>query len=94
MGRERSSTGPGTKRVVSDENRKTTGTLLRLTKLVHGTGKTPTAKKRVFCNRLTMLPFQTGKVFVLDSGFFVLDALVQLKQCGVFAHELIKKRHY
>ena len=47
-----------------------------------------------FCNRLTILPFQTGKVFVLDSGFCVLDALVQLKQCGVFAHALIKKRCY
>ena len=41
-----------------------------------------------------MLLFQTGKVFVLDSGLCVLDALVQLKQCGVFAHALIKKRHY
>ena len=47
-----------------------------------------------FCNRLTMLSFQTGKVFVLDSGFCVLDALVRLKQCGVFAHALIKKRRY
>ena len=41
-----------------------------------------------------MLSFQTGKVFVLDSGFCVLDALIQLKQCGVFAHALIKKRRY
>ena len=41
-----------------------------------------------------MLPFQTGKVFVLDSGFCVLDALVQLKQCGIFTHALIKKRRY
>ena len=41
-----------------------------------------------------MLPFQTGKGFVLDSGFCVLDALVQLKRGGVFAHALIKQRHY
>ena len=47
-----------------------------------------------FCNRLTILQFQTEKVFVLDSGFCVLDALVQLKQCGVFADALIKKRCY
>ena len=31
---------------------------------------------------------------MLDSGFCVLDALVQLKQCGIFAHALIKKRCY
>ena len=54
----------------------------------------PLQRSEFFCNRLTMLPFQTGKVFVLDSGFCVLYALVQLKQCGVFAHALIKKRRY
>ena len=48
------------------------GTLLRLTKPIHG----------------------TGKVFVLDSGFCVLQGLVELKKKGVFAHALIKKRRY
>ena len=38
------------------------GTLLRLTKPVHG----------------------SGKVFVLDSGFYVLKALVELKRKGFF----------
>ena len=50
----------------------TVGTLLRLTRPVHG----------------------RGKVFVLDSGFCVLKALVELKKKGVFAHVLIKKCHY
>ena len=33
-------------------------------------------------------------VFVLDSGFCVLQAIVELKKRGVFAHALIKKRRY
>ena len=45
-----------------DELGATVGTLLRLTKPVHG----------------------CGKVFVLDSGFCVLKALVELKKKGVF----------
>jgi hypothetical protein len=55
-----------------DELGKTTGTLMRLTKPVHG----------------------TGKLFVLDSGFCVLEALVQMRKVGVFAHALVKKRRY
>ena len=55
-----------------DELRSTVGTLLHLTKPIHG----------------------TGKVFVLDSGFCVLQGLVELKKKGVFAHALIKKRRY
>ena len=55
-----------------DELGATVGTLLCLTKPVHG----------------------CGKVFVLDSGFCVLKALVELMKKGVFAHALIKKRHY
>ena len=35
-----------------------------------------------------------GKVFVLDSGFCVLKALVELKKKGVLAHVLIKKCCY
>ena len=54
-----------------DELRSTVGTLLHLTKPIHG----------------------TGKVFVLDSGFYVLQGLAELKK-GVFAHTLIKKRRY
>jgi hypothetical protein len=49
---------------------KTTGTLMRLTKPIHG----------------------TGKVFVLDSGFCVLEALIKLRNVGIFAHALVKKR--
>ena len=51
---------------------KTVGTLMCLTKPVHG----------------------TGKLFVLDSGFCVLQALVELAKVGVFAHALVKKRQY
>ena len=50
----------------------TVGTLLRLTKPIHG----------------------SGKLVVLDSGFCVLQGLVELKRLGVFAHALIKKRRY
>ena len=35
-----------------------------------------------------------GKVMVLDSGFCVLKALVELQKKGVFAHMFIKKRRY
>ena len=31
---------------------------------------------------------------MLDSGFCVLQAIVELKKCGVFTHALIKKRRY
>ena len=33
-------------------------------------------------------------MFVLDSGFCVLQAHVELKKCGVYAHALIMKRRY
>ena len=36
----------------------------------------------------------TGKIVVLDSGFCVLLALIELKKIGVFAHAVIKKRRY
>ena len=40
-------------------------------------------------------PFwSTGKVFVLDSGFCVLQAIVELKKQGLFAAALIKKCRY
>ena len=55
-----------------DNKGKTVGTLLQLTKPIHG----------------------SGKLVVLDSGFCVLQGLVELKKLGVFAHALIKKRRY
>ena len=36
----------------------------------------------------------SGKVVVLDSGFCVLQALVELKKLGVYAAAVIKKRRY
>ena len=36
----------------------------------------------------------TGKVVILNSGFCVLQGLIELKKIGVFASALIKKRRY
>ena len=36
----------------------------------------------------------SGRVFVLDSGFCVLQAIVELWKKGVFTVALIKKHHY
>ena len=44
--------------------------------------------------RLCKPIFHTGKLVVLDSGFCVLHALIELKKRGVFAASLIKKRRY
>ena len=44
--------------------------------------------------RLTKPFWSTGKVFVLDSGFCVLQAIVELKKRGLFAAALIKKCRY
>ena len=38
--------------------------------------------------------FGTGKVVILDSGFCVLKAIIELKKMGVFASAMIKKRRY
>ena len=38
--------------------------------------------------------FGTGKVVILDSGFCVLQAMIELKKMGVFASVMIKKRRY
>ena len=43
-----------------------------------------------FCKSI----FNMTKIIVLDSGFCVLKALVELKKRRVFAHDLIKKRKY
>jgi len=44
--------------------------------------------------RLCKSFFHMAKIVVLDSGFCVLRALVELRKRGVFAHALIKKRKY
>ena len=44
--------------------------------------------------RLCKNLYSTGKVVVLDSGFCVLDGLIELRKKGVFAGALIKKRRY
>jgi Transposase IS4 len=44
--------------------------------------------------RLTQPIWHTGKVVVLDSGFCVLQALIELRKRGVFGAALIKKRRY
>ena len=44
--------------------------------------------------QLTKPVWSTGKVFVLDSRFCVLQALVKLKKNGLFAATLIKKCRY
>jgi hypothetical protein len=44
--------------------------------------------------RLTKSLHNTAKYVVLDSGFCVLKAIVELKKVGVFAGALIKKRRY
>ena len=44
--------------------------------------------------RLCESIFHIGMVVILDSGFYVLKALIELKKRGVFASALIKKRKY
>ena len=41
--------------------------------------------------RLTKPVWGSGKIFVLDSGFCVLKAIIEFKKKGVFAAALIKK---
>ena len=43
---------------------------------------------------LTEPVWGSGRVFVLDSGFCVLQAIVELWKKGVFKVALIKKHHY
>ena len=38
--------------------------------------------------------FGTGKVVILDSGFCVLKAIIELKKMGIYASAMIKKRRY
>ena len=44
--------------------------------------------------KMTKVLYGTGKIVVLDSGFCVLAALVALRNVGVFAAAVIKKRQY
>ena len=44
--------------------------------------------------RLTEPVWGSGKVFILDSGFCVLKAIVELQKKGIFAAALIKKHRY
>jgi hypothetical protein len=44
--------------------------------------------------RMLLSYFTTGRYVVLDSGFCVLKALVQLKKVGMFAWAVIKKRRF
>lgn len=44
--------------------------------------------------RLTRAIWNTGKLVILDSGFCVLKALIELKKKGVYASALIKKRRF
>ena len=44
--------------------------------------------------RLTAALFNTGKVVILDSGFCVLQGLIELRKVGVFSSAVIKKRRY
>ena len=44
--------------------------------------------------RMLKSVFNTGRYIVLDSGFCVLKALIELRQNGLFGCALIKKRRY
>ena len=55
----------------------------------------PKAKKTTsLLQRLCAGIKATGKVVILDSGFCVLEGLIELKKIGVYAGALIKKQHY
>ncbi len=44
--------------------------------------------------RMLQSYFSMGRYVILDSGFCVLKALIQLKKVGMFACVVIKKRRY
>ena len=44
--------------------------------------------------RLTKCIWGTGRIIVLDSGFCVLQAIIELAKFGIYAAALIKKRRY
>ena len=45
---------------------------------------------RIMCTSI----FATGKVVILDSGFCVLQGLIELRKNGLFAAAVVKKRRY
>ena len=54
--------------------------------------KSGTATSLLLC--LCESIFHIDMIVILDSGFCVLRAIIELKKRGVFASELIKKRRY
>ena len=46
------------------------------------------------CLRLTKSLQGTGTIVVMDSGFCVVKAIVEMRKVGIFSHALIKKRKY
>ena len=46
------------------------------------------------CLRLTKALQGSGSIVVMDSGFCVVKAIVELRKIGIFSHALIKKRRY
>ena len=44
--------------------------------------------------RLTSSIYNTGRIIVLDSGFCILQGIIELRKLGLFAHAVIKKRRY
>ena len=70
--------------------------------LVEGKDHPPQIQER-FCEhgrttgllmRMLSTYFTTGRYVVLDSGFCVLRALIELKKVGLFACAVIKKRRF
>ena len=53
-----------------------------------------TKKTTCLLLRLCKSLYSAGKVVILDSGFCVLEGLIELRKVGVFAGALIKKRRY
>ena len=44
--------------------------------------------------RMMKIYFSTGRYVILDSGFYVLKGLIQLRDKGIFSCAVIKKRRY
>ena len=44
--------------------------------------------------RLTKSIWNSGRTVILDSGFYVVKGILELKKKGVFSGALIKKRRY
>ena len=44
--------------------------------------------------RLTRVMWNTGKLVIMDSGFFFLKGILEMSKRGVYGSALIKKRRY